>query len=84
MLSIFSICYPTIILYIKGAKKFGKIKNLFVCALNERQSSRDTGTILEYTNVTGPNQSGLSWDRPPWTHNTVCIPPGEQFVCIVC
>ena len=27
------------------------------------QSSRDTGTIVEYTNVPGPNQSGLSWDR---------------------
>ena len=36
--------------------------NLFVSTSNERHSSRDTGTILEYTNVTGPNQSGSSWD----------------------
>ena len=34
----------------------------FVSASNERHLSGDTGTILEYTNVTGPNQSGLSWD----------------------
>ena len=60
----------------KGAKKF--------CASNERQLSGDTGTILVYTNVPGPNQSGLSWDRPPQTYNTVFIPLGEQFVCIVC
>ena len=26
-------------------------------------SSRDIATILEYTNVTGPNLSGSSWDR---------------------
>ena len=48
------------------------------------QSFEDTGTIVEYTNVPGPNQSCSSWDRPPQTYNTVCIPPGEQFVCIVC
>ena len=59
-------------------------KKFVVSASNERHSSGDIGTILEYTNVPGPNQSGLSWDRPLWTHNTVCIPPGEQFVCIVC
>ena len=34
----------------------------FVSASNERQSSGDMGTILEYTNVPGPNQSGSSWD----------------------
>ena len=26
-----------------------------------------TASILQYTNVTGPNQSGSSWDRPPAT-----------------
>ena len=70
---------------VKGAKKFGKICfKKYVSASNERHLSGDTGTIVEYTNVTGPNQSGSSWDRPPWTHNTVCIPLGELFVCIVC
>ena len=46
-------------LYIKGAKKIGK---KFRLPSNERHLSGDTGTILEYTNVTGPNQSGSSWD----------------------
>ena len=53
-------------------------KILFVSASNERHSSGNTGAILEYTDVTGPGSSCN------WTHNTVCIPPGEQFVCIVC
>ena len=38
-------------------------KNIKNSASNERQLSGDTGTILEYTIVPGPNQSGLSWDR---------------------
>ena len=67
---------------IKGAEKF--VCKKFFSAYNERDSSGDTGTIFEYTNVTGPNQRCSSWDRPPWTHNTVCIPLWEQFVCIVC
>ena len=46
--------------YMKGAKKI-------ICASNERQSSGDTGTIIEYTDVTGPNQSESSWDIPPVT-----------------
>ena len=54
---------------------------LFVSASNERQSSGDTGTIVEYTNVTHPNQSGLSRDRPPWTHNTVMHTSGGT-VCV--
>ena len=47
-------------LVLKEPKNLGK--NMFVSASNERHLSGDTGTILEYTNVTGPNQSGLSWD----------------------
>ena len=45
-----------------GAEKMKKIP-----ASNERQLSGGTGTILEYTNVTGPNQSESSWDIPPVT-----------------
>ena len=59
-------------LVLKEPKNLFGIKK-FVSASNERHSSRDTGTILEYTDVTGPNQSGSSWDRPPWTHNIVSI-----------
>ena len=57
------------------------MKNLFVCASNERHSSGDTGTILEYTNVTCPNQSGSSWDRPPRTNNTV-MHTSRGTVCV--
>ena len=49
---------PTILL--KGAENK---KNKKILASNERQSSWDTGTILEYTNVPGTNQSGSSRDR---------------------
>ena len=53
-----------------------------VSASNERQSSGDTGTILVYTYVLGPNQSGSSWDRPPQT--LLCSGRGEvQFQDIV-
>ena len=51
---------------IKGAQKIWK-KIKFVCCSNQCGSSRDMATILEYTNVPGPNQSDLSWDRPAWT-----------------
>ena len=51
-----------ILLYIKGAEKM-----FVVCASNQTGSSRDTATIIQYTNVTGPNQSDSSWDRPPAT-----------------
>ena len=44
---------------IKGAKKIVWKK---ISASNETHSSWDTGTILEYTNVPGANQSCLSWD----------------------
>ena len=50
----------------KGAQK---LKKLFVCHSHQRGSSRDMATILEYTNVTGPNQSESSCNRPPQTHN---------------
>ena len=36
--------------------------NKIVSCSDQCGSSRDTGTILEYTNVPGPNQSGSSWD----------------------
>ena len=52
---------------IKGAEKFIICCKKFVSASNERHSSGDTGTILEYTNVTGPNQSvhpGTEVDEP--------------------
>ena len=29
-----------------------------ICGSNQSGSSRDTATILQYTSVTGPNQSG--------------------------
>ena len=35
----------------------------FVRASNQSGLSRDTATIVQYTNVTGSNQSGSSWDR---------------------
>ena len=46
------------------------------CASNQNGLSGDTATILQYTNVTGPNQSGSSWDRPPGTpvyYNSVSV-----------
>ena len=53
--------FGLILLYMKGAEKIKKLEKI-VSASNERQLSRDTGTILEYTNVPGPNQGGSSWD----------------------
>ena len=55
---------------------------LFVSASNERQLSRDTSTILFYTNVTGPNQSGLSGDRPSQTHNTMYAYLQGNSLCV--
>ena len=42
-----ALCHKIILLYMKGAKKFGKI---FVSASNERQSSRDSPLLREYPN----------------------------------
>ena len=44
-----------------------KNQKKFVCASNQSALSGDTVTISQYTNVTGPNQRGSSWDRPPAT-----------------
>ena len=70
-----------VLLNIKGAKKF-------VCSSNQSGSSRDTATILQYTNVTDPNQSGSSWDRPcgtPIYYNSVsvyCL-RGDDFLVLL-
>ena len=74
-----------LVLYIKGAGKF-VWKKICLCLQSKwfiggSNSGKNclknclflvfTGTILDYTNGTGPNQSGSSWNRHPWTHNTV-------------
>ena len=51
-----------------------------VCASNQSGSFGGTATTLQYTKVNGPNQSGLSWDRPPGTP----IYYNRVLVCTVC
>ena len=46
---------------------------IFVPPSNESGSSGDYCYYFQYTNVTGTNQSGSSWDRPPAPNSVRCV-----------
>ena len=67
-------CYPILLYPTISYYTLKEPKNLFVVCLCLQSKWFIQGHCyyLQYANVTGPNQSGSSWDRPQ-TLNCVCV-----------